>query len=131
MAQTAIVKAGEQRVDYRTEHGLVTLAPSIVRDLILSTATDEEAIVFMMMCQAYQINPFLGDQIHLVKYGQGENAKARIQLGAELFRMRGQQHPRYKSHSSGIIWYDSEQTERRTNGTFLPRGGELAGASDL
>ncbi|MFH1788039.1 MAG: recombinase RecT, partial [Candidatus Altiarchaeota archaeon] len=58
-----------------------------VKKYIAPTATDAELWLFMGLAQAHGLNP-LKREIHFVKYGTGEGAKANIIIGYEVYLKR-------------------------------------------
>jgi len=60
---------------------------------------DEEIYVFMELCKAQGMNPFIRD-VYLIKYGDNP---AKTVTGKDFFVKRANANPRYKGFSAGII----------------------------
>ena len=58
-----------------------------VKKFIAPTATESELWMFLGLARAYNLNPFKRE-IHFVKYGSGENAKAQVIIGYEVYLKR-------------------------------------------
>ena len=70
------------------ENGQESIIPlDEVKKYIALNSTDAELWMFMGLAKAYNLNPFKRE-IHFVKYGTGENAKANIIIGYEVYLKR-------------------------------------------
>ena len=84
------------------------LAPSAPTDLSVSTikkyindkATDEEAYVFLQLCKARGLNPFL-NEAYLIKYDHV--SAATMVVGKDAFMKRAESHIEYDGFEAGII----------------------------
>lgn len=84
------------------------LAPSAPTDLSVSTikkyindkATDEEAYVFLQLCKARGLNPFL-NEAYLIKYDHV--SAATMVVGKDAFMKRADSHIEYDGFEAGII----------------------------
>lgn len=90
-----------------TQHNLVQeqkqisdLSVDIIKRYINPLATDEEAYVFLELCKARQLNPFLKDA-YLIKYSHTEPAT--MVVGKEAIVKRAEQRPQYDGYEAGII----------------------------
>ena len=72
------------------DSGQIDISPQIVRDYICPAASDKEIYVFLQLCKAQKLNPFLREA-YLVKYG---SSPATIITGKETFTKRAQKNPR-------------------------------------
>jgi len=66
--------------------------------------TDQELTMFMMMCKANKLNPWIREA-YCIKYGDNP---ATMVVGKEAFIKRAEASPEYDGMSSGIIVYDPE-----------------------
>ncbi|MCK5217111.1 MAG: phage recombination protein Bet [Methanosarcinales archaeon] len=84
------------------------LTPAMPSDLSVSTikkyindkATDEEAYVFLQLCKARGLNPFL-KEAYLIKYDHV--SPATMVVGKDAFMKRAELHPEYDGFEAGII----------------------------
>jgi len=104
------------------------LTPSAPADLSVSTikkyindkATDEEAYVFLQLCKARGLNPFL-KEAYLIKYDHV--SPATMVVGKDAFMKRAELHSQYNGFEAGII---TDKKEWKV-GTFLGEGEKLLG----
>jgi len=71
------------------ERGAIQLSTNLVREYICPAATDKEIFVFLELCKAQRLNPWLREA-YLVKYGTNP---ATIITGKETFTKRAQKNP--------------------------------------
>lgn len=119
-----------------TRRAIVPMKDMTVRDLqiadltietikayICPKATDAEAGLFLMQCQARGLNPFIGE-VHLVKYSESDPAKTVV--GKDAFTKRASEDPAFEYYRAGIIVQKGDQIEER-EGTFYAKGEDLIG----
>ena len=113
------------------------LTPAVPSDLSVSTikkyindkATDEEAYVFLQLCKARGLNPFL-KEAYLIKYDHV--SPATMVVGKDAFMKRAESHIEYDGFEAGII-VETDNTEGyvivddNRVGTFLRDGETLLG----
>ena len=105
-----------------------TLTPAVPSDLSVSTikkyindkATDEEAYVFLQLCKARGLNPFL-KEAYLIKYDYV--SPATMVVGKDAFMKRAEMHNQYNGFEAGII---TDKKEWKV-GTFLYESEKLLG----
>jgi len=96
-----------------------------IKEYICPSATDQEAFMFLKLCQARNLNPFL-KEAYLIKYGGGP---ATIVVGKDAFTRRAEEHPQFDGFRAGIIVCTGEDRKLEwREGTFLMKGEELVGA---
>ena len=113
------------------------LTPAVPSDLSVSTikkyindkATDEEAYVFLQLCKARGLNPFL-KEAYLIKYDHV--SPATMVVGKDAFMKRAELHPEYDGFEAGIIveYKDSSGfviVDENRVGTFLREEETLLG----
>ena len=92
-----------------------------IKGYICPSATDQEAFMFLKLCQARNLNPFT-NEAYLIKYGQ----KAQMVVGKEAFMRKAEMHSRYAGFKAGIITENDEGLIYR-EGSFLRKGEDLLG----
>lgn len=104
----------------------VELSRDTIKQYLCHGATDQEAELFLRLCQAQRINPFLREA-YLVKYGD----KAQMIVGKDFFVKRAKENPTFRGFRAGIIvqLQGNKGIERRP-GTFYKDGAgeKLLGA---
>ena len=104
------------------------LTPTVPSDLSIHTikkyindkATDEEAYVFLQLCKARGLNPFL-KEAYLIKYDHV--SPATMVVGKDAFMKRAELHSQYNGFEAGII---TDKKEWKV-GTFLNESEKLLG----
>jgi phage recombination protein Bet len=94
-----------------------------IKKYLCAKATDEEAFMFLKLCQARNLNPFLREA-YLVKYDTAKPAQ--MVVGKDAFTRMAEDHPKFDGFKAGIIVSDGDKIEER-EGTFLKKGDELLG----
>jgi len=107
------------------ERQVSDLSLADIKEYICPSATDQEAFMFLKLCQARNLNPFL-KEAYLIKYGSGP---ATIVVGKDAFTRRAEEHPQFDGFRAGIIVCTGEDRKLEyREGTFLMKGEELVGA---
>lgn len=92
-----------------------------VKKYICPEATDQEAYMFMKLCEARGLNPFT-NEAYLIKYGGGA---ATTIVGKDAFTRRAEMHPKFNGFKAGIIVEDAEgNLDFSREGTFYVKGKE-------
>lgn len=88
-------------IEYEVDGVKVRLSPSIVKRFITKgqDITDAEYKYFIDICQARNLNPFIGE-VHLIKFG---TAPAQIVVGRDAFVKRAVKHPDYLGKERGVV----------------------------
>lgn len=113
-------------VEFKSETGLsVRITPDDIKNYICPQATDKEVGMFLELCRAQRLNPFIKDA-YLVKYG---NAPASIITGKEVFVRRANNNPNYEGIEHGIVFMrkaqgGSVQVEKREGAAVYKAAGE-------
>ena len=96
-----------------------------VRQYFCSNATEKEVAMFLQLCKAQKLNPFVRDA-YLVKYG---DAPAQIITGKDVLLKRAQAHPDFQGYESGVTYVDAQgQVQRREgSGVYEAAGETLVG----
>lgn len=88
-------------------------------------ATDQEAHVFLELCQARNLNPFT-NEVYLVKYK--DSVPAQTIVGKETFTRRAELNPMFDGFEAGIIVMNAAGTIERREGTFyIPDEEQIVG----
>ena len=114
------------RVSYEVNGETVNLSFPIVRNYLTrgdATVTDAECIMFISLCKANKLNPFLGDA-YLVKYDQ--RSPATMVTARDAFAKRAEGGPGFEGFQSGVIVLRDGKVEELEGAFFLP-GDTLIG----
>ncbi|MEZ0535958.1 phage recombination protein Bet [Caldicellulosiruptoraceae bacterium PP1] len=94
----------EGEIEYETETGRIKLSPEIIKKYLVSgdpaKVTNEEAIMFLKLCQHQRLNPFLREA-YLIKYSDKEPAT--IVVGKETFTKRAAKCELCAGWQAGVI----------------------------
>lgn len=94
----------------------------VIKKYICPKATDQEAFMFMQLCKAQGLNPFLREA-YLIKYG---DEAATIITGKDTFTKRADRLPQYDGFKAGVIVLSQGKVMHR-EGSFFVVGEELLG----
>jgi len=100
-----------------------------IKNYVCPDATDSEAFMFLKLCQARNLNPFIGEA-YLIKYG---NDKAQMVVGKETFTRRAEVNPHIRGWKAGIIIRVKAEKDKsagpieRREGAFILPEEELLG----
>jgi phage recombination protein Bet len=96
-----------------------------IKTYLCPKATDQEAFMFLKLCQARGMNPFL-KEAYLIKYS--DSAPASMVVGKEHFTMTAERNPQFDGFEAGIIIKSSENgPEFERPGAFIRDGEVLIG----
>lgn len=98
------------------------ITPDDVRNVLCPSANDKEISMFLELCRAQNLNPFIKDA-YLVKYGSNP---ATIITGKEVFTKRAAKNKSYKGFEAGITVQRGNSIERR-EGSAVFDGEKLLG----
>lgn len=99
------------------------LSIEIIKKYVCPKATDQEAYMFMQLCNLQGLNPFLREA-YLIKYG---DEAATIITGKDTFTKRADKLPQYDGFKAGIIVVDNSKQCQYREGSFLAPGETLLG----
>lgn len=107
----------------------VKLTPAIVKKYLVTgggNVTDQEIVMYMAMCEARNLNPFIRD-CYCIKYG-GDNP-AQLVVGIDTYRKRSAKHEKYDGTKLGI-WVEHKETGeiKRMEGSIMSKKYDLIGA---
>ena len=107
-------------VKYKTESGLVTLSPSIIKRYLVSgdpnRVSDQELMMFLKMCQYQRLNPFLREA-YLIKYG---DEAATMVTGKETFTKRAARSKVSNGFEAGITIKKGDEIIQRDGAMIYP-----------
>lgn len=86
-------------------------------------ASDQEILMFLELCKAQNLNPFIRDA-YLVKY---RNSPAQIIVGKDVFIKRAYENPDFKGMKAGVIVIDKNGDMKEREGALKLPGEELVG----
>lgn len=98
------------------------ITPDDVKNVLCPSANDKEIAMFLELCRAQNLNPFIKDA-YLVKYGSNP---ATIITGKEVFTKRAAKNKSYKGFEAGITVQRGNSIERR-EGSAVFVGEKLLG----
>lgn len=93
----------------------VEISRADVVNYICPTATDKEVALFLQLCAAQRLNPWVRD-VHLVKYGDNP---AQMITGKEVFTKRANAHPDFEGYEAGITFVDNRGNVRQREGSAV------------
>lgn len=94
-----------------------------IKTYICPTANDQEVMIFLKLCQARNLNPFL-KEAYLVKYDQTKPAQ--MVVGKDHFTKKAEEHPQFDGYRAGIIVED-DAGYHELEGTFMGSKCKLVG----
>lgn len=106
----------------------INLTPERVKKYLVSgdvsSVTDQEIVMFMMMCKANHLNPW-NKEAYCIKYG---TQPATMVVGKEAYMKRANAHPQYDGMDDGIVVIVPETGEMiYRKGTITIEGEQLIG----
>jgi hypothetical protein len=104
-------------------HDRLKLDKETVKKLLCEKASDGEIALFLELCKARNINPFI-KEAYLVKYDATKPAQ--IVTSKEYFLRRAGEHPSYEGFEAGIVVEDKGDILYR-QGSILLEGQKLIG----
>lgn len=99
------------------------LTADTVKNYIAPNATEQEMLMFIELCKAQNLNPFVRDA-YLVKYG---NQAAQIIVGKDVFIKRASENPNFNGMRAGIVVLNKNGEIQEREGALKLPGEELVG----
>lgn len=113
-------------VNYEINGEQVQLTQEDVKKYLVSgdasKVTDKEFKMFMELCKAQRLNPFLREA-YLIKFGQ----EANIIVGKDVFLKRARNNPSFKGFKAGILLLTEKGLEKREGTFYIPKQEQLVG----
>lgn len=91
-------------VSYETVFGDVKLDANTVKQYLVrgnGKVSDQEVLLFVKMCQAQKLNPFVTGEVYLIKYSDSQPAQTVV--GYDTYKRRAEENPSYLYKESGIV----------------------------
>jgi phage recombination protein Bet len=114
-------------VQFKGENGaMVTITSDDVRAWLCPEANDKEVFLFLELCKAHRLNPWIGD-VYLIKYGDNP---AQMQAGKEAFTKRAAANPDFDGIEAGITVFNTKTgrlTQREGSAVYADLGERLVG----
>ena len=127
MENTTKAVTEQALVEFETEHGKVKLSPQIIKKYLVSgnadRVTDQEIMMFLMLCKYQRLNPFLREA-YLIKYGE---QPATLVVGKETFTKRASANSICTGWEAGIVVQDKTGAIEQRIGTLIAPGESLIG----
>lgn len=112
-------KLTKEMTSVTLESGSVLTADT-VRNYLVSGGgyvTDQEVVMFLELCKAQKLNPFVKDA-YLIKYG---NQAAKIVTGKDVFIKRAYENPNFDGMRAGVVVFKKDgNLEYREGSLKLP-----------
>ncbi|MCR1953826.1 phage recombination protein Bet [Clostridioides mangenotii] len=86
-------------------------------------ATDQEVLMFLELCKAQNLNPFVRDA-YLVKFG---SQQAQIIVGKDVFIKRAYDNPNFNGMKAGVVVIDKNGELKEREGALKLPGEDLVG----
>ena len=90
-------------VNYETALGAVQLDAETVKQYLVKgngNVSDQEVFLFIKMCQAQRLNPFVTGEVYLIKFG---SQPAQMVVGYDTYKRRADENPAHLYTESGIV----------------------------
>ena len=104
-------KANNKAVTFMAGEEQINLTPDMVKKYLVSgdasSVTDQEIVMFMMMCKGNHLNPW-NKEAYCIKYG---TQPATMVVGKEAYMKRANAHPQYDGMDDGIVVLVTETGE--------------------
>jgi phage recombination protein Bet len=127
MTTQAMQKQENGIMNYQVSGQQITLSPQIVRQWLVSgdkPVTDSEVMLFMALCKANALNPFVRDAF-LVKYS--DKFPAAMVVSKYAYAKRAEHHPHYAGFKAGVVLRSGEGVLVYREGAIVADGEELIG----
>lgn len=121
-------RGGEMSNEIATkEHYMPELNADIIKKYICPAATEQEIYIFLQLCKAQRLNPFLREA-YLVKYG---NSPATIVTGKETFTKRAASLPDFSGFKAGIIVLSGDKIVYREGAFYTSSESVMGGWAEV
>lgn len=98
----------------------VEITPQDVRNVLCPQANDKEIALFLELCKAQRLNPWVKDA-YLVKYG---NSPASIITGKETFTKRANANKKYQGFEAGVTYINARGEVCQREGSAVYRAAK-------
>ncbi|MBQ7445960.1 MAG: phage recombination protein Bet [Clostridia bacterium] len=119
--------AGTDIVKYETTLGTVELSPEIVKKYLVrgnGAVSEQEIVLFLKLCEAQKLNPFVNGEVYLIKYGDKQPAS--MVVGYDTYKRRAEENPEYLYKESGIVVQRGNEIIKKDGACLYP-GEQILG----
>ncbi|WP_304341573.1 phage recombination protein Bet [Metaclostridioides mangenotii] len=109
--------------EFTLEGGQRLSAETVKNYLGGQNATDQEVLMFLELCKAQNLNPFVRDA-YLVKFG---SQQAQIIVGKDVFIKRAYDNPNFNGMKAGVVVIDKNGDIKEREGALKLPGEDLVG----
>lgn len=113
-------------IKYETSFGPVELSTETVKKYLVrgnGNVSEQEIMLFLKLCEAQKLNPFVNGEVYLIKYG---NQPANMVVGYDTYKRRAEEHPEFMYKESGIVVRRGNDIVKKDGACLYP-GEELLG----
>ena len=107
---------------YETSLGMVNLSgEDVLKYLVRGRAdfvTEGEVKMFMALCKAQKLNPFVTGEVHLIKYSRDEPAQ--MVIGYDTYKRRADENPSFLCKESGIVVQRGNEIVKKEGACLYP-----------
>ncbi|MBQ4447401.1 MAG: phage recombination protein Bet [Clostridia bacterium] len=91
------------KVTYESAFGNVELDANTVKQYLVKgngEVSDQEVMLFLKLCEAQKLNPFVTGEVYLIKFG---SQPAQTVVGYDTYKRRADDNPNHMYFESGIV----------------------------
>lgn len=117
----------ENMIKYETSLGAVELSPETVKKYLVrgnGAVSEQEIMLFMKLCEAQKLNPFVNGEVYLIKYG---SQPANMVVGYDTYKRRAEENPEYLYKESGIVVLRGNEIVKKDGACLYPGEKILGG----
>ena len=122
---TTAVSKNENITSVTLESGSVLTADTVKNYLVSGggNVTDQEVVMFLELCKAQKLNPFVKDA-YLIKYGK---QPAQIVTGKDVFIKRAYENPNFDGMKAGVVILKKDGNLEYREGSLKLKNETLVG----
>lgn len=122
--------ANDLVVSYETSLGemLELTGDDVVNYLVRGNArivTKGEIKMFLALCKAQKLNPFVSGEVHLIKYSESEPAQ--MVIGYDTYKRRADENPSFLYKESGIVVQRGNEIVKKEGACLYPTESLIGG----
>lgn len=107
---------------YETSLGTVNLSQEDVKKYLVrgnaNAVTEGEIVMFMALCKAQKLNPFVSGEVHLIKYSKDDPAQ--MVIGYDTYKRRADENPSFLFKESGIVVQRGKDIVKKEGACLYP-----------
>lgn len=107
-------------VAYETAFGHVELDYETVKNFLVrgnGKVSDKEVTLFIEMCKAQKLNPYVTGEVHLIKFG---DTPAQMVVGYDTYKRRADDNPNHLYFESGIVVQRGDEIVKKQGACLYP-----------